>query len=196
MMRKLTRQDLFSLEKYADIRDDFRIDVMAHKKNRRLPIGPNAALYFEDRKIMQYQIQEMLRTEKIFEAKGIEAELAAYNPLIPDGSNWKATFMIEYTDASERKQALARMLGIESKVWLKVDGFNKVLPVADEDIERQTEEKTSSVHFLRFELSLEMIESLKLGNQLSAGINHAVYEYTVDPVPLNIRASLMKDLDY
>ena len=194
-MQKLTREDLFTLEKYAEIRNEFRAEIMAHKKNRRLAIGPNVTLYFEDRKIMQYQIQEMLRTEKVFEAAGIEEELAAYNPLIPDGSNWKATFMIEYADENERREALAKMLGIEYDVWVKVDGFNKVTPIADEDLERETEDKTSSVHFLRFELTAAMVAALKLGSQLSAGITHAVYEHTVDPVSQHIRDSLVADLD-
>ncbi|MCG8379559.1 MAG: DUF3501 family protein [Proteobacteria bacterium] len=194
-MDKLTREDLYTLEKYAEIRDEFRLKVMAHKKNRQLPIGPNATLYFEDRLIMQYQIQEILRTERIFEAEGIEEELEAYNPLIPDGSNWKATFMIEYAEEAERRAALSQMIGIENKVWVKVDGFNKVNPVADEDLERDNEEKTSSVHFLRFELSPEMVATLKLGSQLSAGISHPAYEHITDPVPQHIRDSLVADLD-
>lgn len=194
-MQKLTRDDLYSLEKYAEIRNDFRAEVMAHKKNRQLAIGPNVTLYFEDRLVMQYQIQEMLRTERIFEAAGIEEELDTYNAMIPDGSNWKATFMIEYSDEAERRAALAKMIGIEEEVWVKVDGFNKVTPIADEDLERDNEDKTSSVHFLRFELSREMVAALKLGSQLNAGINHSAYEHTVDPVPQNIRDSLVADLD-
>ncbi len=194
-MDKLTREDLYTLEKYAEIRDEFRSKVMAHKKNRQLPIGPNATLYFEDRLIMQYQVQEVLRTERIFEAEGIEEELEAYNPLIPDGSNWKATFMIEYAEEAERRAALSQMIGIEKEVWVKVDGFNEVNPVADEDLDRDNEEKTSSVHFLRFELSPEMVAALKLGSQLSAGISHLAYEHITDPVPQHIRDSLVGDLD-
>lgn len=195
MMQKLVRENLFSLEEYAEARNNFRAKVMAHKKNRQLAIGPNVTLYFEDRLVMQYQIQEMLRTERIFEAAGIEEELETYNAMIPDGSNWKATFMIEYSDEAERRVALTKMLGIEQDVWVKVDGFNKVVPVADEDLERETEEKTSAVHFLRFELSREMVAALKLGSQLSAGITHSAYEHVVDPVPKNIRDSLVADLD-
>src|SRR5690606_29919937 len=146
------REDLFSLEEYAAQRQALRSKVMAHKQQRRVPIGPNATRYFEDRLTMQYQVQEMLRAERIFEAEGIEEELAVYNPLIPDGTNWKATFMIEYTDVEERKAALARMVGIEDRVWVRVDGFDPVWAIADEDLERETQDKTSSVHFLRFEL--------------------------------------------
>lgn len=195
MMKKLTQDDLFSLEKYAEIRDSCRAEIMAHKKNRHLPIGPNAALYFEDRKTMHYQVQEILRTEKIFEAADIEEELEAYNPLIPDGSNWKCTFMIEYADEATRREALARMIGIEDEVWMKVAGFDKVMPIADEDLERETADKTSSVHFLRFELTSDMIAALKSGSRLSAGIGHAAYHHTIDPVPQNIRDALLKDLD-
>ncbi|HHO69252.1 MAG TPA: DUF3501 family protein, partial [Gammaproteobacteria bacterium] len=151
-MQKLQRSDLFSLEKYAEVRDDFRQKVIAHKKNRRVPLGPMAALYFEDRLTMQYQVQEMLRIERIFEAAGIQEELDAYNPLIPDGSNWKATFMVEIADEAERRRRLAELIGIEDKVWVRVEGFDPVFAIADEDLERDTEDKTSSVHFMRFEL--------------------------------------------
>ena len=194
-MQKLTRDDLYPLEKYAEIRNDFRAEVMQHKKNRQLPIGSNVTLYFEDRLVMHYQVQEILRTERIFGANGIEEELEVYNPLIPDGSNWKATFMIEYPDEAERRVALTNMIGIEGKVWVKVDGFNEVYPIADEDLERDNEDKTSSVHFLRFELSQEMVAALKLGGQISAGINHPAYNHSVDPLPQNIRDSLVSDLD-
>ncbi len=194
-MQKLTRDDLYTLEKYAEIRNDFRAEVMAHKKNRQLPIGPNATLYFEDRLIMQYQIQEMLKAEKIFEAEGIEEELSAYNPMIPDGTNWKATFMIEIADEDERRIALTKMLGIEDKVWVQVEGFDKVSPVCDEDLERETESKTSSVHFLRFELTEDMVKALKSGASLAAGIEHPAYSHTVNPVSQNIRDSLVSDLD-
>lgn len=192
---KLARQDLYSLEKYAEIRPAFRVEVMAHKQGRRLPLGPNATLYFEDRLTIQYQIQEMLRVERIFEAPGIEEELAAYNPLIPDGSNWKATFMLEYDDPIERQKRLAECVGIEDRVWVCVHGFAAVAPVADEDLERDTEDKTSSVHFLRFELSNEMIKALKNGAPLAAGIDHEKYRCTVDPVPENVRQALLKDLN-
>jgi len=194
-MNKLTRDELYSLEKYAEARPQFRARVMAHKTNRRLPIGAHATLYFEDRLTIQYQVQEMLRAERIFEAEGIEEELAAYNPLIPDGSNWKATFMLEYDDEAERRKALAGLIGVEVRVWLQVAGFERVTPVADEDLERSDEDKTSSVHFLRFELSAGMVRALKGGAGLSAGIDHDHYRQVVDPVPENVRRALVQDLD-
>ena len=194
MMQKLSRDDLYSLEKYAEVRPDFRARVMEHKRDRRVPIGPNATLYFEDALTMQYQIQEMLRIERIFEAEGIRDELDAYNPLIPDGSNWKATFMIEYPDAAERKRALARLIGIERRVWVQVADFEPVHPVANEDLERETGEKTSSVHFLRFELSPEMITALKGGAALAMGVDHPEYRHEVRNVPENVRRSLVSDL--
>tara|TARA_B100000953_G_scaffold282902_1_gene261467 strand:- start:2266 stop:2850 length:585 start_codon:yes stop_codon:yes gene_type:complete len=194
-MKKLDRKDLFSLEKYSEIRDDFRLKVINHKKNRRLPIGPNITLYFEDYLIMHYQVQEMLRAERIFELSGIDEELNVYNELIPDGDNWKATFMIEFPNEDERRLALSKMLGIEDKVWLKIDGFNEIYPISDEDLERESKNKTSAVHFLRFQLNREMIGALKLGSQLSAGIEHHAYSYTTNPIPENIRKSLILDLD-
>ena len=194
-MKKLTREDLLSLEKYSEVRNDFRSKVIKHKKNRRLEIGPNATLYFEDNLIMHYQIQEMLRAERIFEANAINDELAVYNELIPDGNNWKATFMIEYADEGDRRLALSKMFGIEDKVWLKIDGFNEIYPFSDEDLERENENKTSAVHFLRFQLNHEMVGALKLGSQLSAGISHGDYQHTVNPIPYNIRESLISDLD-
>jgi len=194
-MKKLTRENLFSLEKYSEIRNDFRLKIMAHKKNRRLAIGPNTTLYFEDSLIMRYQIQEMLRAEKIFESSAIDDELVVYNALIPDGNNWKATFMIEFTDEEERRAALKKMLGIENNLWLKIEGFNEIHPVSDEDLERRDDNKTSAVHFLRFQLDHEMIDALKGGCQLSAGINHPEYKYTVNPMPQNISESLISDLD-
>lgn len=194
-MKKLTRENLFSLEKYSEIRNDFRLKIMAHKKNRHLAIGPNTTLYFEDSLIMRYQIQEMLRAEKIFESSAIDDELVVYNALIPDGNNWKATFMIEFTDEEERRVALKKMLGIENNLWLKIEGFNEIHPVSDEDLERNDDNKTSAVHFLRFQLDHEMIDGLKGGCQLSAGINHPEYKYTVNPIPQNISESLISDLD-
>ena len=195
MIQKLDRSDLYSLEKYAEVRSEFRNKVMKHKEDRRLPIGPNATLYFEDRMTIQYQVQEMLRVERIFEAAGIQEELDAYNPLIPDGKNLKATFMLEYDDPLERKAILSKLVGIESRTWVRVEGFEKVIPVADEDLERATEEKTSSVHFLRFELTDDMIMGLQEGKSLAAGIDHEFYQHTVDPVPENIRLSLLEDLN-
>lgn len=193
-MQKLTRADLYSLEKYAEIRKDFRAEVLAHKKNRQLPLGTNATLYFEDRLTMQYQIQEMLRIERIFEAAGINEELEAYNPLIPDGSNWKATFMVEFPDIEERRAMLTQLVGIENHVWLRVGDGELIRPVADEDLERSDDDKTSAVHFLRFELSDQDVAALLEGAPLSAGIDHENYTVDVDPVADNVRASLKADL--
>jgi hypothetical protein len=194
-MSKLTRKDLYSLEQYAETRDDFRAKVMAHKQNRKVAIGPNMSLYFEDRLTMRYQIQEMLRIEKIFEAAGIEDELATYNPLIPDGSNWKATFMIEFSDVEERKVALTRMIGIEDKVWVQVKGHDKAFAIADEDLEREDATKTSSVHFLRFELTPEMVSSVKSGATVAVGADHPEFGQQVDAVEQGTRDSLAADLD-
>lgn len=193
-MHKLTPTDLFPLEQYARVRNEFRQKVMAHKKTRQVQIGPNAALYFEDRLTMQYQVQEMLRIERIFEPDGIADELAAYNPLIPDGSNWKATFMIEYPDIDERRVALARMKGIEDRVWAQVSGFERVYAVADEDLERADETKTSSVHFLRFELTPPMARAVREGAEVAFGIDHPAYRHSVDPIPRVTRDSLAGDL--
>jgi hypothetical protein len=193
-MSQLTREDLYSLEEYARIRSDFRAKVMAHKKDRKVHVGAHATLYFEDRLTVQYQIQEMLRIERIFESEGIADELAAYNPLIPDGANWKATFMVEYPDEDERRQALAGLIGIEDKVWVQVEGQDKVFAIADEDLEREDETKTSSVHFLRFELSPEMVGALNGGAGLAIGIDHPNYEQAVQ-VDAAVRTSLLQDLD-
>ncbi len=195
MMNKISREDLFSLEQYAEARSAFREKVLEHKKNRRLDLGTNAALYFEDRLTMQYQIQEMLRIEKIFEADGINEELEAYNPLIPDGSNWKATFMVEFPDVEERKAMLSRLVGIEDRIYVHVADFDRVFAVADEDLERADDEKTSAVHFLRFELPPEQVAALKDGAALAAGIDHENYHVEVNPVPDNVRASLLNDLN-
>jgi len=194
-MQKLTRDDLYSLEQYAGLRDEFRGDVLRHKRNRRLALGTNAALYFEDRMTMQYQIQEMLRIERIFEAAGINEELEAYNPLIPDGSNWKATFMVEFPEVEERQVMLRQLVGIENRVFVRVADFEKSYAIADEDLERSDEVKTSAVHFLRFELSPEMIAALKDGATLAAGIDHENYRVEISPVAENIRRSLLGDLD-
>lgn len=192
-MSKLTHEDLYGLEEYARIRPEYRAKIMAHKKNRRVPIGNNAALYFEDALTMQYQVQEMLRIEKIFEVKGIQDELDVYNTLIPDGMNWKATFMLEYGDENERKVALTQLIGIERVLWVRVDGFDKVFAIANEDLERETEEKTSAVHFVRFELSAEMVAGAKQGSQIKSGIDHENYrEETI--ISGGIRDSLVGDL--
>lgn len=189
----LRHEDLFSLEKYARVRPEFRARVLAHKKNRQLPIGAHATLYFEDALTMQYQVQEMLRLERMFEPELIQEELDVYNPLIPDGHNWKATFMVEYSDENERRAALARLIGIEKKVWLQVEGCDRVYPIANEDLERETEDKTSAVHFMRFELTPQMIAAAKGGATIRAGIDHDLYRESVT-VPPAVRDSLVADL--
>ena len=194
-MQKLTRDQLMPLEQYAKQRNDFRARVMAHKKNRQVQIGPHATLYFEDRLTMHYQVQEMLRAERIFEEAGIEDELSAYNPMIPDGRNWKATFMLEYGDEQERRVALGQLIGVEHKVWVQVTGFAKVRPIADEDLERTTDEKTSSVHFLRFELTADMVKAVKGGVAIGMGIDHPAYSHALNPVPEATRAALAADLE-
>jgi hypothetical protein len=192
-MQKLTRDDLFSLEQYAETRGEFRQKVLQHKRDRRLALGTNAALYFEDRLTMQYQVQEMLRIERIFEADGINEELEAYNPLIPDGSNWKATFMVEFAEVEERRAMLAQLKGIEDRVYVQVADFDRVFAIADEDLERADEEKTSAVHFLRFEFPAEQVAALKSGASFVAGIDHENYRVEISPVPDNIRQSLLRD---
>ena len=194
-MQKLDIEDLYSLEQYHRERADFRGRVLAHKRDRKVAVGPNATLYFEDRLTIQYQIQEMLRVERIFESEGIREELDSYNPLIPDGANFKATFMLEYADPAERRVALEKLLGVEDRAWVKVQGHPPVWAIADEDLERSTEKKTSSVHFLRFELTPQMVVELKQGAALSMGIDHPHYRYAVDPVAPATRRSLLGDLD-
>jgi hypothetical protein len=194
-MDKLTRGDLYPLEQYAEVRSAFRAQVIEHKKNRRVPLGPIAALYFEDRLTMHYQVQEMLRAERIFEPQGIQEELDAYNPLIPDGSNLKATFMIEVPDEYERRDKLVELRGIENDVWVRIDGFEPVFAIADEDLERENAEKTSAVHFLRFELTPAMVEAARNGAAMGVGITHSAYTQQLEPIPENIRVSLLGDLD-
>ena len=190
---KLNHEKLYGLEQYAKIRPEFRAKAIAHKENRRLAIGPHATLYFEDSLTMQYQVQEMLRLERIFEPEGIQQELDVYNPLIPDGSNWKATFMVEYEDVAKRRDALARLIGIEKTLWVQAEGHEKVYPISNEDLDRETEDKTSAVHFLRFELAPEMVAAIKRGAKVSAGIDHPAYrEETV--MPAAVRDSLAGDL--
>ena len=193
-MSKLKRSDLYTLEKYAEIRDEFRKKVMAHKKNRRVELGEHLVLLFEDRLIMQYQIQEVLKAEKIFEAAGIEEELEAYNPLIPDGTNWKATMMIQYDDVEERKKMLGQLINIEDLTYMQVEGFGKVFPITDEDLSRDDEHKTSAVHFLRFELDAAMIKSIKQGKTISAGVAHRKYSHTTQ-LTQDTRDALAKDFD-
>lgn len=194
-MTKLTRADLMSLEVYAEKRADFRTKVLEHKKTRNVALGDNATLYFEDALTIQYQIQEMLRIEKIFEAAGINEELEAYNPLIPDGSNWKATFMIEYGDAEERAKVLATLGGVEDKVWVQVEGFDKVFAIADEDMDRNRDEKTSAVHFMRFELDNKMTVAVKDNKNISMGIDYDGFNQLVNPIDESYRISLMNDIE-
>jgi hypothetical protein len=194
-MHKLTREDLFTLEAYATERTSFREQVLAHKQNRRLAIGEHALLYFEDRLTVRYQVQEMLRIERIFEASGIDEELDAYNPLIPDGQNLKATFMIQYVDVEVRRQALAALRGVEDKVWLQVSGHDPIYAIADEDLDRSNEEKTSAVHFLRFELGKAGAHALRGGAALAAGIAHEAYNSQIACVDATVRDALAADLD-
>ena len=192
-MKKLTPGDLLTLERYARERNAFRARVMDHKRNRQLAVGPNLRWCFEDRLTIQYQVQEMLRTERIFEAEGIAEELETYNPLIPDGSNWKVTLLIEFPDPEERRRELARLKGVEDACWVEVAGEPRVFAVADEDLERENEEKTSSVHFLRFELSAAMKSALRAGAALFAGVEHPAYQHRAE-VPDTIRRALIADL--
>ena len=191
-MDKLSRADLFTLEQYHEARAEFRARVLAHKRLRQVPVGPNATLYFEDRLTIQYQIQEMLRVERIFEAGAIEEELAAYNPLIPDGANLKATFMVEYGDPDERRRMLGQLVGIETRVWMEA-GPDRVFAIADEDLERATEDKTSAVHFLRFELPDRMCAALRGGEAMRLGIDHDAYRHECT-VGEPSRDSLVADL--
>ena len=193
-MDKISRKSLMTLEAYAKARKDFRAQVIAHKKHRTVHLGDHVTLIFEDELTIRYQIQEMLRIEKIFEEQGIQDEIDAYNPLVPDGRNFKATMLIEYEDENERKAALARMKGIEDRAWVRVEGCAPVYAIADEDLDRENEEKTSSVHFLRFELTDEMAESLKYGVSLAIGVDHPHYSAKLEPVPAGIRAALVRDL--
>jgi len=193
-MPQITRDSLMTLEAYSRARADFRARVLAHKQHRTVQLGEHVRLIFEDELTVRYQIQEMLRAERIFEEEGIEEELSAYNPLIPDGGNWKATMMIEYPDETERRQALAQMIGIEDRVWIQVAGFPRVYAIADEDLERETDVKTSSVHFLRFELEAPMAKALKRGVDLAIGVDHPAYSATIAAVDRAMRASLAEDL--
>jgi hypothetical protein len=194
MGNPLTAADLLPLEQYARERSGIRARMIEYRAARRLQLGPNCTWSFEDRETVRYQVQEMLRTEAIFEAAGIDEELAAYNPLIPDGHNLKATLLIEYPDPAERIRRLAELRGIEGRCWLRIAGHEAVYGIADEDLERANEEKTSAVHFLRFELTGAMIESFRSGAALAAGIDLPAYRHTVDPVPAGLRQALLADL--
>ena len=192
-MNKLSAADLLPLEQYARERPAFRARVLQHKTVRQLAVGPNATWCFEDRLTVQYQVQEMLRAERIFEPEGIGEELAAYNPLIPDGQNWKVTLLLEF-DAAERPHALAQLKGVEDRCWVQIAGHERVLAIADEDLERENEQKTSAVHFLRFELGAPMIASLRGGAALGVGVDHPHYRHEVAPLPPAVQRSLTDDL--
>jgi hypothetical protein len=193
-MNKLSPSDLFSLERYARERGAFRAKVLAHKRARQLAVGPNMTWLFEDRLTVQYQVQEMLRAERIFEPEGVADELASYNPLIPDGENWKVTLLIEFPDETERRRELAQLKGIEDRCWVQVHGHERVFAIADEDLERENEEKTSSVHFLRFELTPAMIASLRGGAQIAAGVDHDHYRHAIAAASAATRLALIADL--
>jgi uncharacterized protein DUF3501 len=192
-MARITRESLLTLEAYAKARREYRAKVIAHKKARSVHLGEHVTVTFEDELTMRYQVQEMLRIEKIFDEDGIQGELDAYNPLVPDGTNLKATMLIEYEDVEERRHALSRLKGIEDRVWVQVEGSPRVYAIADEDLERETEEKTSSVHFLRFELAPGMIAALKHGAALSVGVDHPNYQATIPAVGPDTRAALLED---
>lgn len=192
-MKKLSPGDLMPLEHYSRERQAFRARVIAHKRNRQVAVGPNTTWCFEDRVTIQYQVQEMLRTERIFEAEGIADELAAYNPLIPDGRNWKVTLLVEFTDPEIRRVRLGQLRGIEDRCWIQVADFARVFAIADEDIERENDEKTSAVHFLRFELSDAMVAALRAGSRLAMGVDHPAYPQEVDTLSDPVRAALLAD---
>lgn len=189
----LSREDLWNLEAYEEARPEFRAEVLKHKKARRVAIGDHATLLFESRLTVHYQVQEMLRTERIFRREEIEEELDAYVPLIPDGHNLKATMLIEYPDADERRRELAKLMGVEHRVWVQVAGHERVFAIADEDLDRSTDDKTSAVHFLRFEFSRPMVAAVKDGAELSMGIDHAALQASTAPLALETKESLTQD---
>ena len=193
-MPHISQDSLMPLETYAKVRPEFRAKVIAHKKDRAIQLGANVTLIFEDELTIRYQVQEMLRAEKIFEQAGIVDELEAYNPLIPEGSNWKATMMIEYPDENERRGKLGQLIGVEDRVWVQVQGCDRVHAIADEDLERDNGQKTSAVHFLRFELAATMVAALRGGAVLAMGVDHPHYSATVVQVGDAMRASLLADL--
>jgi len=191
---RITRDSLLTLEAYARSRNEYRAKVIAHKKDRTVHLGEHLTLLFEDELTVRYQIQEMLRIEKTFDDAGIQDELDAYNPLVPDGANWKATLLIEYEDVDERKVALANLKGIEDRVWVQIEGAARVYAIADEDLERENDTKTSSVHFVRFELTPEMIAAVKYGVGVSIGVDHPAYTFTLAALPDATRRALVADL--
>lgn len=192
-MQKLAVEDLLTLERYARERPAFRARVLEHKRDRQVAVGPHVTWLFEDRLTMQYQVQEMLRAERIFEPEGIAEELESYNPMIPDGTNWKVTLLIEYPNESERRQQLTQLKGIEDRCWVQIAGQERVFAIADEDLERENDEKTSAVHFLRFELTPAMIAALRSGSELAVGIDHPRYNHAIQPVRPAVRTSLLAD---
>jgi hypothetical protein len=193
-VRKLSRPDLMSLEQYATERSRLRSEVIAHKQVRNVQVGPNMTWCFEDYTTIRYQILEMLRAERIFESDGIQGELDAYNPLIPDGSNWKVTLLLEFPDSNERRTALEKLIGVEDRCWIRVSEMERVFAIADEDMERANDQKTSAVHFLRFELSPSMVDAMKSGASLSVGVDHDNYRHVQGPLPAPVRDSLTRDL--
>jgi hypothetical protein len=194
-MRKLIRSDLMSLEQYAADRPKLRSEVISHKQLRNVSVGPNMTWCFEDRTTIRYQVLEMLRAERIFESEGIQSELDAYNPLIPDGSNWKVTLLIEFPDPEERRTALENLIGVEDRCWVRVSEMERIFATADEDLPRENDEKTSAVHFLRFELSPTMVEAMKSSGSLSVGVDHQHYRHSRSPLPVEVRDALSRDLD-
>jgi hypothetical protein len=190
----ITRDSLMTLEAYAKARPAFRAEVIQHKKLRSVQLGNHLMLLFEDDMTVRYQVQEMLRIEKIFDEEGIQSELDAYNPLVPDGSNLKATVLIEYANETERKAALAKLIGVEDRLFIQVEGQTRVYAIADEDLDRENEEKTSAVHFVRFELTQPMKDALKAGAQLMIGCDHPNYPAHLEELPVETLASLVKDL--
>lgn len=193
-MATIARDSLLTLEAYSQKRNTLRAEVIAHKKNRTVQVGEHVTLLFEDEMTVRYQVQEMLRIEKIFEEEGIESELSAYNPLIPDGSNFKATMLIEYESVTERQRALAKLKGVEDRMFIEVEGQARVFAIADEDLERENDEKTSAVHFVRFELTNAMKQALRSGAQLKIGCDHPEYLVQVEELPAEKLAALLRDL--
>jgi hypothetical protein len=190
----ITRDSLLTLEAYAKARPALRAEIIQHKKMRTVHLGNHVSLLFEDEKTLRYQVQEMLRIEKIFEEEGIQSELDAYNPLLPDGSNFKATMLIEYANEVERKAALAKLIGIEDRLFIQVEGQPRVYAIADEDLDRENDEKTSAVHFVRFELKQAMKDALKGGAQMMLGCDHPNYPAHLEELPQETLAALLNDL--
>jgi hypothetical protein len=194
-MQKLARRDLMTLEQYSVDRPRLRAETIAHKQLRTVQVGPNMTWLFEDRATIRYQVLEMLRVERIFEAAGIQDELDAYNPLIPSGTNWKATLLLEFPEPAARQVALSKLIGVEDRCWVRVSEMERVFAIADEDLERENAEKTSAVHFLRFELSPSMIQAAKGGGSLSVGVDHENYRHSIAPLPAAVRDALALDLE-